>query len=253
MLDVGANLLRGKHAFITGASRGIGLAIARRLGAAGAELHLNARDTETLEQAAETLRQTLSVQVHVHAFDVSDPEQTKSAFRSYQSHFKVLDILVNNAGIMRNAMLAMSSSEQIEQTFSTNVHGAIYCAQYASRLMARGKQGTIINIGSRIADLGHAGQSIYAASKAAMDGLTRSWAKEFAAMNIRVNAVHPGMIETDLLEAISPVQRGAVESNITLGRIGQADEVAQVVLFLASDMASYMTGQILAVDGGMQG
>lgn len=255
MLDVSGNgrLLTGKGALITGASRGIGLAIARRLGAEGATLHLNARDPERLAQVADELRQSLAVPVHVHAFDVADPDQVKSAFRSYQAQFKQLDILVNNAGIMSNAMVAMSSVKQIETTFATNVHGAIYCAQYASRLMARSGQGVIVNIGSRIADLGHAGQSVYAASKAALDGLTRSWAKEFSSMNIRVNGVHPGMIDTDLLAEINEAQQAKVLSQITLGRIGQADEVARVVLFLASDMASYMTGQILAVDGGMQG
>lgn len=253
MLVSQIDTLKGKRVFITGASRGIGLAIARRLGSAGAELHLNARSLEKLETVAEALRQSCSVPVYTHAFDVADPEQVKQAFRAYQSTFKELDVLVNNAGVMHNALLAMSSVDQIQQTFSSNVLGAIYCSQFATRLMARNKQGVIINIGSRIADLGYSGQSIYAASKAALDGLTRSWAKEFSLMNIRVNAVHPGMIDTGLLAGLSEEQKKQVQSNITLGRIGQPDEVAQAVLFLASDMSSYITGQILAVDGGMQG
>jgi 3-oxoacyl-[acyl-carrier protein] reductase len=246
-------LLSGKRAFITGASRGIGLAVARRFASEGAEIHLNARDQIALQQVAEDLRQSFSVPVHIHAFDISDAVQTKTAFQAFQKQFRQLDILVNNAGVMLNALLSMSSAEQIEQNFATNVYGSIYCAQFATRLMARQQQGVIINLGSRIADLGFAGQSVYAASKAAIDGLTRSWAKEFAADHIRVNAVHPGIIETALITQLSDAQKQKVISSITMGRVGQADEVARVVLFLASDLSSYMTGQVLAVDGGMQG
>lgn len=248
-----SSLLQGKKVFITGASRGIGLAIAECFAKAGAELYLNALDQTRLEAEAARIKEQFKVPVYAYPFDVSDKQAVKHAFQNFQQEHKTLDVLINNAGIMLNSQLSMASDQLIEKSFGTNVYGAIYCAQYASRIMARNKQGSIINLGSHVGDVGHEGQSIYAASKAAVIGLTKSWAKEFSDMGIRVNAISPGMIKTDLLQ---PLSEETIQDNlkkIPLQRLGLPEEVAKVALFLASDLSSYMTGQTLSVDGGMLG
>ena len=252
-LPVSNELLRNKKVFITGASRGIGLAIAESFAMAGAELHLNALNEAYLLAQVQRIQQNYDVPVFMHVFDVSDPQAVKLAFQSFQKNHKSLDVLVNNAGVMLNGLLSMTTEKALEKIFSTNVYGSMYCAQYASRIMSRKNQGVIINLASFVGSHGYSGQSAYASSKAAIEGLTKSWSKEFAGVGIRVNAISPGMIDTDLLHSLGEDDLQKNLDNIALKRLGLPKEVAQVALFLASNMSSYMTGQILAVDGGMQG
>ena len=247
----GEKLLEGRKVFVTGASRGIGRAIAEVFAEQGAELHLNALNSETLEHTADSIRAQHNVSVTTYVFDVSDDQTVKNAFQRYHKANKNLDVLVNNAGVMNDGLLAMLTSQKLDHTFSVNVFGAVYCAQYASRLMVRQQQGSIINIGSIVGENGRAGQSMYGASKAAVTSLTKTWAKEFGGSNIRVNAICPGLIDTDLLGTLTNDDKRSAIENVGLGRIGKAEEVARAALFLASDWSSYITGQVLGVDGGM--
>ena len=245
------DLLRGKRALITGAGRGIGLAIARQYAAQGAELWLNGRDEVTMIRMAAELNTEFGVPCQPLCFDVAEPQAVKQAFQQLFAQTRQLDVLVNNAGILNDALIGMVGQYQIEQTFSTNVHSTLYCSQYASRLMLRTGGGSIINMASIIGRVGNAGQAVYAGSKAAVIGITQSLAKELAASQIRVNAIAPGFIDTDMAHGIPEAKFAERLASIAMGRIGTPDEVAKVALFLASDLSSYVTGQVIGVDGGM--
>jgi len=158
---------------------------------------------------------------------------------------------VANAGVLDDALIGMVTTDQIKRVFETNTYGVLYCAQYASRLMARNKSGSIINVASIIGTNGNVGQAVYGGSKAAVIGITHSLAKELAPSNIRVNAIAPGFIDTEMARSIPPEKFQERINSIKMGRIGSPDEVAKVILFLASDLASYVTGQTIGVDGGM--
>jgi len=244
-------LLEQKNAIITGASRGIGLGIATIFAAHGANLILCAKTPNSLESIKEKFTKHYSIQVDSYYFDVTNPQEVKAFYQKINSKYQQLDILVNNAGIMENAQLGMITADHIDKTFQTNTYSMIYLSQYAARLMARHKKGSIINISSIIGVQGYAGQSVYAASKAAIIGLSNSLAKELAVNSIRVNTIAPGMIETDLLKNLSPEKYEAALHSIKLGRIGSVEDVGNAALFLASDLSLYITGQTLGVDGGM--
>lgn len=244
-------LLTGKSALITGATRGIGRAVAERFAAAGARLWLNGRDSQQLQIVAEQLRQDFDIEVDTLAFDVADAEAVKAGFRRLFSQSKTLDILVNNAGILDDALIGMVSPAQIERTFASNTFSTLYCSQYAVRMMQRAGGGSIINLSSIIGRVGNRGQAVYGGSKAAVIGITQSLAKELASQQIRVNAIAPGFIDTDMARSLDDATFAERLDSIAMGRIGSADEVAKVALFLASDMASYVTGQVIGVDGGM--
>jgi 3-oxoacyl-[acyl-carrier protein] reductase len=248
-----ADDVKGKKVIITGASKGIGYALAEAFAANGAELHLNARDETALLRAAKQLEEQYSVSVFVHPFDVSDEPAVKKFFQSYHKTHRQLDVLINNAGQMKSSLLMMTKPAALQHTFAVNVYGAMYCAQYASRLMARQKTGAIVNLSSVLAEKGSAGQSVYSASKAAINGFTKSLARELAPANIRVNAIAPGMIDTDLLSDLNEQKRAEALKSIRMGRLGLPSEVAALALFLASEKASYITGQVLAIDGGLDG
>ncbi len=160
---------------------------------------------------------------------------------------KKLDILVANAGVLDDALIGMVTQSQIENTFNTNTFGVLYCAQYASRLMGRNKCGSIINMTSIMGTHGNIGQAVYAGSKAAVIGITKSLSKELAPLNIRVNAIAPGVIDTDMVATLAAERIASIK----MGRIGRPEEVANVALFLASDLSTYVTGQVIGVDGGM--
>ena len=164
---------------------------------------------------------------------------------------KRLDILVNNAGILRDKLIGMISDAEIEELFDVNVIGLIKITQLAARLMTRRKSGSIINVSSIVGRRGNSGQTVYSATKSAVIGVTFSAAKELAPMNIRVNAVAPGLIQTSMIDAIPEDKRKSLESQIAMGRIGSAQDVADTILFLASDLSSYVTGQVIGVDGGL--
>ncbi|GAA4718820.1 SDR family NAD(P)-dependent oxidoreductase [Brevibacillus fulvus] len=244
-------LLEGKIAWVTGASRGIGKAIAIELAAQGAELVLAARSEEHLAETAEQIRAKTGREPFLLGYDVADLSGIKQAFVHFQGKYKQLDILVNNAGVMEDALLPMVTQAQFQNTMNVNVQAAIFHMQYAARLMMRKKSGSIINISSIMGQVGNAGQVVYAASKAAVVGATRSASKELAPLNIRVNAVAPGFIETDLTNQLSSQKYAEKVNGIKMGRVGTAEEVAKVVLFLSSDWSSYVTGQVIGVDGGM--
>lgn len=244
--------LEGKVAFITGSTKGIGWATAQALADQGANLVLNGHsDATVLEARAAEIRMRFGVEALTLSFDASDPAAIKTAYKTiFQTH-KRLDILVNNAGILRNSLIGMTSDETIRETFALNTIAVVHHIQEASRLMSRGKSGSIVNLASIVGQAGAEGQMVYAASKSALVGLTKSAAKELAPKGIRVNAVAPGMIATGMLDELPKAKLEEQIGSIKMGRLGAPQEVASVIAFLCSDLSSYVTGQIIGVDGGM--
>jgi 3-oxoacyl-[acyl-carrier protein] reductase len=244
--------LSNRTALVTGSSRGIGYATAARLLDAGATVVLNGRTmTESLETAHRALAVEHTNRVHVIHGNVADPVEVRRVVRGAFDIAKRLDILVNNAGVLHDALIGMISEADIEETLRVNLMGVIHTTQAAARLMARGKNGSIINVSSIIGRYGNRGQLVYSASKAGILGATLSAAKELAAQGVRVNAIAPGYIRTAMIEHLSPeLQRQRILS-IAMGRIGEPRDVADLVLFLASDFSPYVTGQVIGVDGGM--
>jgi len=244
--------LQDKVAVVTGASRGIGLACALQLARAGATVVMLSRQEASLEVAARQLRDAVpDARLQLLPCDVADPNSVRDAFQAIFKAHKKLHVLVANAGVLDDALIGMVSREQIERTFGVNTFGTLYCAQYASRLIARSGGGAIINISSIIGRTGNVGQAVYAGSKAAVIGITQSLAKELAPQNIRVNAIAPGFIDTDMARSIPAEKFAERVASIKMNRMGSADEVASVALFLASDLSGYVTGQVIGVDGGM--
>lgn len=243
--------LSQKQVLITGASRGIGAATAHQFARAGASLYLNGRDETALTALSQELQETYGTNCHVLAFDVAKPEAVKTGFQQLFKHTKTLDVLINNAGVLQDALLGMITPTQIEQTFSVNAYSVLYCSQYAARMMQRAGGGSIINIASIIGTAGDKGLTVYGGSKAAVIGISQSLAKELAAQNIRVNAIAPGFIDTDLASQLSPEKYQERLDSIGMQRIGKAMDIANTALFLASDLSTYVTGQVIGVDGGM--
>ncbi|MGZ7446001.1 SDR family NAD(P)-dependent oxidoreductase [Paenibacillus sp. TH7-28] len=244
-------MLKNKITFITGASRGIGRETAIQFAKHGAVLVLNGQNKEALEHLQAELQREYSAEVYILPYDVRDTAEIKHAFQWIKKDLGTLDVLVNNAGVLDDALLGMVNEQQMESTFSINIEAVIYHMQYASRLMTRQKQGSIINVSSIIGRTGNAGQVVYASSKAAVIGATYSAAKELGVHNIRVNAVAPGFIDTDMTKQLSDEKYKQRLSEIKMNRIGKPVEVANTILFLASDLSSYITGQVIGVDGGM--
>lgn len=243
--------LSGRTAIVTGSSRGIGYAIASKLAEQGASVIINGvRDGEINDKASELSRRHNQKVIAVVA-DVSTDAGAQTLVRTAHAHFRRLDIMVNNAGIMKDALVGMIRAEDIDETLRVNVRGVINGTQAAARLMLRGKSGSIINLTSIIGRFGNRGQVVYGASKAGVIGATYSAAKELAPSGIRVNAIAPGFIDTDMIKSISrDVYTDRIRS-IAMGRIGSPEDVADAALFFASDLSRYVTGQVLGVDGGM--
>ncbi|MEK4146251.1 3-oxoacyl-ACP reductase family protein [Robertmurraya sp. FSL W8-0741] len=244
-------LLKNKVVFITGASRGIGQAAALLFAEHGARLILHARNAASLTETIEKVAKVSSISPYVLTYDVKDFPSIKNSFKAIKKEFGRLDVLINNAGVMNESLLGLVSDELIGQTMETNVHSVLYHMQYASRIMMKQKEGSIINVSSIAGTNGIEGNSAYSASKAAVIGATKSVSKELAPYHIRVNAVAPGFINTDLIGHYKDERLEKVIESIKMKRIGEPKEVANVFLFLASDLSSYVTGQVIGVDGGM--
>ncbi|HLV79376.1 MAG TPA: 3-oxoacyl-[acyl-carrier-protein] reductase [Chthonomonadaceae bacterium] len=243
--------LQEKVAIVTGAGRGIGRAIARTLAQEGAKVVINySRSAEAAEQAAAQICAQGGEAIAVPA-DVADAAQVDALFAAAQERFGRLDLLVNNAGITRDKLLLRMSEEDWDAVVDTNLKGAFLCARAAAPLFLKQKSGVIVNVGSVIGTVGGAGQANYSASKAGLFGLTKSLAKELGSRNVRVNAVAPGFIETEMTQVLKPDYREAILRQIPLGRFGAVEDVARVVAFLCSEDAAYIQGQVISIDGGL--
>ena len=243
--------LTGKCALITGASRGIGRAIAVSLAKAGADVAINYAGNEEAAKQTEDICAAYGVSTLVVRADVANAEECKTMVEQVKERFGKIDILVNNAGITKDKLMIGMSEADFMDVINTNLKGSFLCMQMVSKLMLKQKSGRIINLSSVVGLHGNAGQVNYAASKAGVIGMTKSAAKELASRGITVNAVAPGMIETDMTAVIPEKAKDAMMASIPAGRAGKPEEIANVVAFLASEEAAYITGQVISVDGGM--
>lgn len=251
MVQGGLSMLKGKNALVTGASRGIGKAIALELAKQGANVAVNFAGSEAKAQSVvEEIEKTGVKSFKVQA-DVANEAEVKEMVKEVISEFGSLDILVNNAGITRDNLLMRMKEEEFDQVINTNLKGVFICTKAVTRHMMKQKSGKIVNVSSIVGVSGNPGQANYVAAKAGVIGLTKSTAKELASRNIFVNAVAPGFIATDMTDELTEEQRAGMLAMIPLGKLGEAEDVAKVVRFLASEDANYMTGQTLHIDGGM--
>ena len=242
----------GKVALVTGSTRGIGWATAERLAERGATVVVNGHSGEhEIDARAAELRERFGGDHTGLMFDVADGAAVAAAVREVFNRLRRLDVLVNNAGILDDGLLGMIDATSAERTFAVNAIGVLNLMQASARLLARGEPGAIVNVASIIGVVGNAGQVAYGGSKAAVIGMTRSAAKELAGAGVRVNAVAPGFIDTDMVRQLPDGVYEQRVASVALGRIGTPEEVAEAIVWLASAEAAYVTGQVLGVDGGM--
>jgi 3-oxoacyl-[acyl-carrier protein] reductase len=253
--ETGSNLsvdLNGQVAIVTGASQGIGQAIALGLGRSGAKVACLARNREKLEATVAAIDQGGGLGV-AWPCDITDRENVEQVVEAVLEKWERVDILVNNAGITRDTLLPRMADEEWDDVITTNLRGAFYVTRAVSRSMLRARYGRIINISSVSGLIGNPGQTNYSASKAGLIGMTRSLSRELAGRKITVNAVAPGFIESEMTATLGEALISEAKKRIPAKRLGQAAEIAEAVLYLASSAASYVTGQVLTIDGGMTG
>jgi len=244
-------LLEGKTAIITGSARGLGKAIALKMAKMGANIVLNDIASSDSLDATATEFKDAGYKVAVTRGDVRNAEDVKAMVAAAVEAFGRVDILVNNAGITKDKPMAMMSEEDWDAVLDINLKGAFFCTKFAAKQMIKQKYGRIINMASVAGRYGNPGQANYSASKAGLIGLTKTTAKEFASRGVTCNAVAPGMIQSKMTDVLSEEVRKKYLENIPLGRFGTPEDVAGVVVFLASDDASYVTGQVIDIDGGL--
>jgi 3-oxoacyl-[acyl-carrier protein] reductase len=243
-------MLKDKVAIVTGASRGIGRAIALKMADCGAKVVVSARSTEALESLVNEICQKGGEALSVPS-DISSSADVERLFDAAVEAFGRVDILVNNAGITRDNLLVRMKDADWDAVLDTNLKGAFLCSRAAAKIMSKQRVGRMINISSVVGEMGNAGQANYCASKAGLIGLTKSVARELSKRNVTVNAVTPGFIVTEMTEGLNDKVKENLLEQIPLGRFGEADDIVSAVLFLASDQAAYITGQVLGVNGGM--
>ena len=244
------SVIEQRVAIVTGASRGIGRAIAERLAADGRLVVLASRSADALEEVHQAISQA-GGQSEVCVCDVADGDSLGSTIEGIASKHGRLDILVNNAGMTRDGLCLRMSNEDFDQVINVNLRSAFIACKTAARPMMRGRFGRLINIGSVVGLVGNAGQVNYAAAKSGLSGMTKSFAKELGPKGITANVIAPGFVDTAMLEALSPQIREQAAKALPVRRFARPEEIAHAVSFVASDLASYFTGQVLTVDGGM--
>lgn len=243
--------LQGQTAVVTGASRGLGYAMALRLARQGAAIHVVARGLEGAQAAAQKIAAETGVKTYAHAADIGDSAAVTALTETVLKATPAVEILVNNAGITRDGLLMRMKDEDFDEVLRVNLKSVFLLSKAFMRPLLKQKYGRIINITSIVGVHGQAGQANYAASKAGIIGFTKSFAKEAATRNITCNAIAPGFIESDMTTALNDDQKAAILADIPVGRMGQADEIAAMVAYLASKEAAYVTGQVFSIDGGM--
>ena len=244
-------ILEGKVALVTGGTRGIGRAIVLKLASAGASIAFTGqRESEALRQTESEVA-NMGVKCKAYISNASDYTLTQELVSEIHKEFGKVDILVNNAGITKDTLLMRMSEEQWDDVINVNLKSTFNFTKAVVPIMARQRQGSIVNISSIVGLNGNPGQANYAASKAGIIGLTKSVAKEMGARNLRVNAIAPGFIATEMTDALPQEVKDDYAKRISLRRLGQGEDIANVVLFLASDLAGYVTGEVITVDGGM--
>ncbi|VVT42772.1 3-oxoacyl-[acyl-carrier-protein] reductase FabG [Chlamydia avium] len=244
-------ILLGKKAIITGGSRGIGFSVAKLFVEQGADVEIWGINSEKGKQAAIELSQISNNPVTFVDTDVSNYDSVKEASQAFLSNHGCIDILVNNAGITRDNLLMRMSEDEWSSVINTNLNSLYYVCSNVIRAMIKARSGSIINISSIVGIMGSPGQTNYAAAKAGIIGFSRALAKEVAARNIRVNCIAPGFIDTDMTRVLSDDLKSGWLKNVPMGRMGFPEEIANAALFLASPLSSYITAQVLSVDGGV--
>jgi len=245
-------LLENRVAFVTGASRGIGKGIARKLAEHGAHVAFTYRSSRSEAEAIEKELLQMGVKAKAYQSNAADFAQTEAIVNQVVAEFGTIDIVVNNAGITKDNLLMRMSEEAWDDVINTNLKSVFNVVKAVQRTLLKQRSGSIINISSVVGNSGNAGQANYAASKAGMNGFTKSVAKELGSRNIRCNSIAPGFIETEMTHGLDEEQKKLWLENIPLKRGGSPEDVANLVVFLASDMSSYITGQVINVCGGMQ-